>query len=132
MQKPQGISSEERIKSKKEFDELYSNGKIILSQTGKLKAIFISGSDVEEGVKMAAVVAKKLGKAVWRNRVRRLIKESYRLNKHILLKKYNGSGKNLKIIFSANSLKEINHKSITLNDVMPEVVELMQKVLIKR
>jgi ribonuclease P protein component len=126
--KKHSLSSKEKIKSKKDFERLYSAGKIILTGNQKLKAIYISEPYPEDKIKIAAVVSKKLGKAVWRNRVKRLIKESYRLNKLILFEKFRGSSMLLKVIISAHLINERNYKSIKLEDIMPEVIELMKKI----
>ena len=80
-------------------------------------------------VKIAAAVSKKAGKAVWRNRVKRLIKETYRLNKNPLLEKVLGKKIQLLLIFSPNKLSEASNKKIYLNNVSPGVVELMNKII---
>jgi ribonuclease P protein component len=128
--KQQGLSSKERIKSKKDFEELYSGGKIIISSDQKIKTIFLTKDNPEYGVKIAAVVSKKLGNAVWRNRVKRLIKESYRLNKQDLLIQCGEKKKSIKLIFSAYSLNENKNKKIGLIEIMPGVLELMRKIKI--
>jgi len=128
--KPQGLSSKERIKSKKDFEELYSIGKIIISSDQKIKAIFMINADQEYGVKIAAVVSKKSGKAVWRNRVKRQIKETYRLNKHELITACSEKKKNIKLILSAYSLNERKNKKIGLNEIIPGVLESLRKIKI--
>jgi ribonuclease P protein component len=127
--KPQGISKAERIKSKKDFEALFSSGKIINSPGRKIKAFYIF--EEETGfpfVKVAAAVSKKAGGAVWRNRVRRLIKESFRLNKEELNEECRNKNKKVKIIFAASSLNEKNNKKICLNDIMPEITDLLNKI----
>ncbi len=128
--KLQGLSSKERIKSKKDFEELYSGGKIIISGDQKIKTIFLTNDNPEYGVKIAAVVSKKSGKAVWRNRVKRLIKESYRLNKQELITACSEKKKSVKLILSAFSVNENKNKKIGLSEIMPGVFELMRKIKI--
>jgi ribonuclease P protein component len=123
--KQQGLSPAERIKSKKDFEELYSSGKILISSKKKIKAIFLIKNNPEEGIKIAAVVSKKLGNAVWRNRIKRLIKESYRLNKQEIKEQAFKAGKNIKLIFSAYALSEKNNKKISLNEIAPDILELI-------
>ncbi|OGU77314.1 MAG: ribonuclease P protein component [Ignavibacteria bacterium RBG_16_34_14] len=123
--KQQGLSSGERIKSKKDFDELYSSGKILISSDQKIKAIYLIKENSEKAVKIAAVVSKKLGKAVWRNRVKRLIKEAYRLNKREIISSSINAGKNIKLIFSAYALSEKKNKKIGLNEIVPGVLEAL-------
>jgi ribonuclease P protein component len=123
--KQQGLSPAERIKSKKDFEELYSSGKILISSKKKIKAIFLIKNNPEEGIKIAAVVSKKLGNAVWRNRIKRLIKEAYRLNKQEIKEQAFKAGKNIKLIFSAYAISEKNNKKISLNEIAPDILELI-------
>jgi ribonuclease P protein component len=129
--KQKGLSSEERIKSKKDFEELYSSGKIFISSNQKIKAIYLIKENPEEGIKIAAVVSKKLGGAVWRNRFKRLIKDSYRINKQEITAAALKAEKNIKLIFSAYALSEKKNKKISLNEIVPGVLEIITKVKTK-
>lgn len=126
--KQQGLSSQERIKSKKDFNELYSSGKILISSKKKIKAIYLIKENTIGGVKIAAVVSKKLGNAVWRNRIKRFIKETYRLNKQEIILSANNAGKNIRLIFSAYLLNEKRDKKIGLNDIAPDVLEVISSI----
>ena len=124
-----GLSSEERIKSRKDFQQIYSSGKIFFSNHKNIKALFIIEENSKlPGVKIAAAVFKKAGNAVWRNRLKRLIKESYRLNKEILLSSAQEKKLLLKIVFSPNLLYQKKNKNLKLKIIMPEVVDIMQKI----
>jgi ribonuclease P protein component len=127
-QKKQSLSSAERIKSKKDFDELYSSGKILISSDHKIKAIFLVKENSQEGVKIAAVVSKKIGNAVWRNRVKRLIKEAYRLNKQEIIFAAEKAGKSIKLIFSAYALSEKKNKKISLSEIVPGIIEIINRI----
>ena len=93
--------AEERIKSRKDFRNIYVRENQFFLQIKKLK-LFIERKSEPPGVKIAAAVSKKSGNAVWRNRVKRLIKESYRLNKEILTELCPRKNILLKIVFSPN------------------------------
>ncbi len=127
--KRQGLPAKERIKNKKEFEILYSTGSSIYSTNKTIKAIYLikKKASISE-VKMVAVAGKKQGGAVWRNRIRRLIKESYRLNKEIFLQESLTKEVSIKIIFSPYSLTERENKILKLKDIMPGVVDVMLKI----
>lgn len=124
-----GLSFKERIKSKKEFDLVYSKGELLFSSSQKLKAVFfIDRIPDKPGIKTAFAVSKKIGNAVWRNRFKRLLRESFRLNKIELV---NGClDKNIKllIIFSSNTFNQQKNKKLYLKEIMPDVLDLMNKL----
>ena len=124
-----GLSKDERIKSEKDFKQVYSVGKVIYSDDQKLKVSYFPEQNSEQaGIKIAAAVSKKAGNAVWRNRVKRLLRESYRLKKEILMANCTEKAICLKIIFSPNNLNQKRQKKLKLEDIMPAVVDLMNKI----
>jgi ribonuclease P protein component len=127
--KQYGLSPKERIKNKKSFDDLFTSGKVLISKDRKIKAVYLVDEKTKEvGVKIAAAVSKKNGKAVWRNRVKRLIRTSYRLNKERLTNFCREKSVLLRVVFSAFSLTEETADKIRLKEIMPAVVELMQQI----
>jgi ribonuclease P protein component len=127
--KQHGLSSRERIKSKKTFNDLFTTGKVLISKDQKIKAVYLVDKKAEEaGVKIGAAVSKKHGKAVWRNRVKRLIRISYRLNKEKLIAFCKKKSILLKIVFSTVLLTEETKKKVRLKDIMPDVIELMRRI----
>ncbi|MFZ5948291.1 MAG: ribonuclease P protein component [Stygiobacter sp.] len=124
-----GLSKKERIKSKKDFDFVFSNGEYIFSPNKTFKAVFCIKKETEEAVLQAAfAVSKKSGIAVWRNRVKRLMRESFRLNKNILLPLIVDKKALVQIIFSSNSISFKSNKKIFLKDVMPQIVDIMNQI----
>ena len=119
-----GLSKIERIKRKNDFSKVYNSGKIIYSNSRKLKAIFYLGKSESKSVKVAFGISKKAGNAVWRNRLRRLLRESYRLNKEIL----SDCNHTLLVVFSPNNLNKKQNPKLFLKDVKHDMVELLKKL----
>ncbi len=123
------LSRNERVRKKKDFDRIFNYGKITYTSDYLLKAIFIIDTDAEKsGVKIAAAVSKKAGKAVWRNRVKRLIKEAFRINKHLILDVIKEKNNSVSIVFVPNKLNETSNLKVKLSDIVPGVVELIKKI----
>ena len=122
--KQYGLTSKERIKSKRDFETIYQSGKTILSSDNKIKAIYIVENDnLQPGVQIAVAISKKVGSAVWRNRFKRLIRESYRLVSSCIEKKQTA-----KILFSTSTLNQKNHRILKLNNIMPGMLDVMEKI----
>lgn len=122
-----GLSSSERIKSRNDFKKIFNTGKALLSSDKRIKALYVIEKSEKPGVKIAVAVYKKLGSAVWRNRVKRLIKTAYRLNKEILLSLSSKKNILIKIIFSPVNISQKNFSKIRLDDVMPGINEIILK-----
>ena len=74
----------EKLKSKKTIDLLFNKGKSVSKYP--LRLVFVeNSSEPKELIKMGVSVSKKYFKhAVDRNYFKRVLRECYRLNKHIL------------------------------------------------
>jgi len=124
-----GFSAKERVKSRKDFEKIFSNGKTIFSSDKKIKATYlIEKNRSKPGILISAAVYKKAGRAVWRNRIRRLIKEAYRLNKEILRESVFGKNLLLMMVFSPNTLNEKRNKKIYFQDIESGVKEILLKL----
>ena len=123
------LTRNERVKKKRDFEKVYNAANVLFSSDRLIKVHFICSENNVAVIKIAAAVSKKAGKAVWRNRVKRLIKESYRLNKKALLEKVLLKKIQLLLVFSPSRLSEARNKKIYLHDVSPGVVELMNKII---
>lgn len=102
------------LKKNYEFKNVLNNGKFY---RGKYVTIYIN-KNKEEKNKIGIAISKKLGKANKRNRLKRLIRESYRLQKNNLKKGYN-------IIFIWN--KHANILNNTYKDVSEDIIKLFNK-----
>lgn len=102
------------LKKNYEFKTVMNKGKFY---RGKYITIYIN-ENKEDKNKIGIAISKKLGKANKRNRLKRLIRESYRLQKDNLQKGYN-------IVFIWNKKADI------LNNTYKNVSEDMQKLFLK-
>jgi ribonuclease P protein component len=124
-----GLSKSERIKKARDFKKIYLEGKVIFSGDGKLKVTFLIGAYKDNSiVKVSAAVSKKTGKAVWRNRLKRLIKESYRLNKHELIEACSGKNVSLDLIFTPIGFSRSEDKKVKLAEFLPAMLDILNKV----
>lgn len=67
----------DRLRKRQEFLYLFKEGRRVY--TAYFMAMFIS---TDQPSRLGITVSKKVGKAVWRNRVKRLTREYFRQNRH--------------------------------------------------
>lgn len=108
------LTKEERISSKKGIDFLFGEGVSFIAYP--LRVIYVEREvDSETPVSILVSVPKKRFKrAVKRNRIKRLIRESYRLNKHDLISFLSEKDKSLQIAFLFVSDKLPEYKEVNL------------------
>ena len=127
--KKYSLSAAEKLKSRKDFEELFLKGKTLISSNKKIKVVYLVDKESgEKGVKVAVAVGKKAGKAFWRNRVKRLIRESIRLNKDILIKISEDNACKIRFILMPCLLNMRNNRKIFLKDIMPDVIQIMSRM----
>lgn len=120
------LSKNERLKEKKIFDQLFKSGKTVLSKDNLLKAIYFSEKSEHFIVKIAVGISKKAGNAVWRNRLKRLIRNAYRLNKLKIVELAKQKGIRIHIVFSSVRLNQYNSPRLFYKDIESEVLSLLE------
>lgn len=92
----QKYPKQEKLKQKKEISLLFEKGK--WKTCGNLRIISLNPSSEMQGPKVGVSVSKRyFKKAVDRNRIKRLLRESYRLNKPNFINTFGSSS--LSMIF---------------------------------
>lgn len=100
MLSPLGLSKAERIHSRLVVESLFSSRNSSIAVYPLRIVWTIDGSDVASPASILVSVPKKrMHHAVDRNRMKRMVREAYRLNKQILLSRLEGSGRHVDIAF---------------------------------
>ena len=119
------FGKQEKLKSKKLIGQLFTEGKSITVYP--LKLFYMpAAEDQESKIKTAVSVPKKnFKRAVQRNRIKRLMRESYRLNKHLIFNNIEGKFAFL-ILYLGKELPEYMDVEVSLKSIFKKL-ENMKK-----
>jgi ribonuclease P protein component len=109
------LKKDDRLKSRKVIEYLFKDGKTV--NIFPLRIFYLLSTLTEENKtnKLQAgfsVSTRNFKKAVDRNRIKRLLRESYRLQKYILDKQLKTSDKNLSVFFVYNGNELPDYKTV--------------------
>lgn len=110
------MQANNKIKKNEEFRQVYTKGK---SMANKLLIIYINKNNLND-VRVGFTVSKKVGNSVVRSRVKRLMKESFRLNIDKIKKGYD-------IIFVARTTAS----NSTYKEIESAMLHLLKKMKLK-
>ncbi|MFV0237963.1 MAG: ribonuclease P protein component [Flavobacteriales bacterium] len=91
------LGKNEKLKSKKNIDKLFSDGKSFVQHP--VRIVYIKNQSLSANQVAFSVSKRNFKLAVDRNRIKRLMREAYRLNKHDL------NQKGIHIIFIYTDIK---------------------------
>jgi ribonuclease P protein component len=119
----------DRLISDSDFELVYKIGHVIVSEDKKIKAKYIFESNYKNNTtKIGLSVASKKGNAVWRNRIKRILRESLRIDKEILRNIIELKNADLLIVFSPYSINQTNSKKIFLKEIEPAVLDILKRI----
>ncbi|MDR0606140.1 MAG: ribonuclease P protein component [Bacteroidales bacterium] len=119
------FSKQERIYYRNDFQKLFSKGEYFYLYP--FKCIYLWKEATAFSGKIAISVSKrKFKKAVDRNKIKRLIRESYRLKKHILYQEYANSKQSIDIFIIYTGTKIYSFRMIE-----EHFIELINKIIKK-
>ncbi|MCC2591273.1 ribonuclease P protein component [Chryseobacterium sp. MFBS3-17] len=99
---------QEKLKSKKEITLLFEKGKWFTC--GHLRIITLPQADLQVPKLAVSVSKRNFKKATDRNRVKRLLREAYRLNKSEFVQAFGSSG--ISMLFWASSKKPEHYQEV--------------------
>ena len=120
------------LKTDSEFEVVYKKGMFIVSPDKKLKANYlIIPENKKQKIRIGLSVSSKKGNSVWRNRIKRIIKEALRSNDYLLKDIMSQINAGLWIIFSPHTIDQTNYKKVFLKDIQKPVLDILTQLKIK-
>ena len=119
------LSANERIKNSNEITTLIRKGQAFFLIPFKVYYSWGQTSG-KSNIRVAfAVPKKKFSKAVMRNKLKRLSRESFRLQKNVLSNLAESKGEQLNILFMYQQTKELSYKEIykAIGDSINEITK---------
>ena len=116
----------EHLCGEKRLSRLFSEGKAFIVYPLRIMYIVETKTDLVPASVMVSVPKKRFKRAVKRNRLKRLMREAYRLNKHILIDKLKENNFQIHLAFNYVSDEEMNFSSIE-----KKVILALQKIVEK-
>jgi len=119
----------DRLINDRDFELVYKRGSVVLSEDKKIKANYLFESkDINNTVKIGLSVASKKGNSVWRNRIKRILRESLKIDREILRNIIELKNENLLIIFSPYSINQTNSKKVFLKEIKPAIWNILIRI----
>jgi ribonuclease P protein component len=118
----------DRLKSENDIETVYKRGKVIISEDRKIKASYLSVVNSTSLVRVATTVSSKTGNSVWRNRLKRIIRESLTQEKVFLREIVSKNKSELSIIFSPYKINQVSLQQLFLKDIKPAVTDILIKI----
>jgi ribonuclease P protein component len=123
------FTKRERISLKREIDLLFAEGHSFVAYP--FRALYLerrpeSGTDA---ALLISVPKRKLRRAVWRNRVKRLVREVYRLNRNSFVETLSQQGKGamVAIIFIGGEIPGFRQVEDAVKKVLDEIISRMNE-----
>ena len=114
------LSKSHILRGRRNFEELFSGSSLLTSKEVNLR--YTTYPNTDRKILVGFIAPKKLGKAVQRIRTKRLLREAYRLNQHIITELPEITELGLHYVFMAKQA------DLTFDVVERNVVDLLKKL----
>jgi ribonuclease P protein component len=112
MNHPNSFPKETHLCGEKRIARLFTKGEAFIAYPLRVVYIVEQKKDQEFASIMVSVPKKRFKRAVKRNRLKRLMREAYRLNKHLLVEKLNEKNVQIHLAFNYISDEELDFGTI--------------------
>jgi len=112
MGKKKSFSKSEHLCGEKRITRLFTEGEAFIAFPLRVVFLIEKGNDLEPASILASVPKKRFRRAVKRNFLKRLMRESYRINKHDILEKLKEKELQIHIAFGYVSDDEMDFQKI--------------------
>jgi ribonuclease P protein component len=120
------LRKREILRGYQSFSTILSKGRSL--QAGTVRCYFLVGQGEGKGVKVGFTVSRSVREATARNRLRRFLREAYRMNKQILLKAGIERAHNVELLLMCAPAAETNPKRLTYDSIERPVISLLTDV----
>lgn len=122
-------NSFETIKKENDFKTVFRYGKTIKSKNGFVKATYLFVDHGENKiVKSAISISSSFGNSVWRNRFKRLVRESIRLEGNVLDEIITRNNSCLLIVYSPNRISQKNKRNLFFKEIHQDVHNILKSI----
>ena len=117
------------LKASSSFELVYEKGMFLISRDKKIKVNYIFNyGDKEHIIKAGISVSSKKGNSVWRNRIKRIIKEALKSYEDLLIELNKQINAGLWMVFSPHSIDQTKNKKIFLKDIKPSILDILKRL----
>ena len=119
----------EKLKNKKDFERAYKNGRVIISKDYKIKAkVVIKPCSSVCLFRYGISVISIKGNSVWRNRLKRVIRDVVSKESITLQQTTSENKINIDVVFSPHSINQKNYSKIFYKDIASSYQDILNKL----